>query len=91
MRVHALWYGGSNYSAPDGYNTRDWEAFASLAAARQAFESRADFDPYYPCVDRSADENAAQMHVYFAEEYHENGPDRIIRFGRRGGVIVERG
>ena len=81
MRVRALWYGGSNYATPDPWS-RDLESFGSLAEARRSFADRADRDPYYPCVDRESTE----MHVYFGSEYHENGPDRILSIGPRGGV-----
>lgn len=86
MKCLALWYGGSDYSAPDGHDPRDCEQFDSLKAVKRAFESRADHDPYRPCVD----EETTEFHVYFGREYHENGPDRIVRFGPRGGVRVER-
>jgi hypothetical protein len=83
MHVTCLWYGGSNYSAPDP--DRDLERFDTLNDAKAAFWRRADFDPQYPCVD----EDRCEMHVYLGE-YTGNGPDRIIKMGRRGGVIVER-
>lgn len=83
-RVKALWYGGSSYANPDP--ARDLENFGSLRQARHVFERRANFDPYYPCVDR----DLTEMHVFFGE-YTEDGPDRILRFGPRGGVRVERG
>lgn len=54
--------------------------------SQHSFASRADFDPYYPCVDSEQTE----MHVYIGTEYHENGPDRILTIGKRGGVKVER-
>lgn len=84
-KVVALWYGGCNYAAPNP--DRDLERFDSLKAAARAFEARADHDPFYPCVE----EEQTEMHVYFGTAYHENGPDRLIRFGRRGAVRVERG
>lgn len=85
MKCHGLWYGGSSYAPPDGHSKRDWEPFDSLKDAARTFAARADFDPRFPCVD----EEAAEMHVYFSEEYHEDGPDRIIKFGPRGGIKVE--
>ena len=84
MRVTALWYGGFNYAAPDP--DRDAERFDSLQDAARTFAARADFDPYYPCVD----EDSTEMHVYIGEGTHEDGPDRIIRLGKRGGVRIER-
>jgi hypothetical protein len=82
MRVQALWYGGSNYSNPDP--DRDLEPFDSIRAAVSAFDARFS-DRYYPCVE----EDQAEMHLYLGE-YSENGPDRIVRCGRRGGIKVER-
>lgn len=87
MKCIGLFYGGSNYAAPNGYDPRDCERFASLKEARDAFCRHVDWDPYYPCVD----EEVAEMHVYFGTAYHENGPDWIIRLGPNGGVGVERG
>ena len=84
MKCVGLWYGGSNYSAPDP--SRDLETFASLQDAKDTFWRRADFDPHYPCVD----EETAELHVYFGAEYNEDGPDRIVRMGPRGGVRAER-
>jgi hypothetical protein len=75
-----LWYGGSNYAAPDGHNKRDREYFGSIAEARRTLQAREDFDPYYPCVSESA------MHLYAGGEYHENGPDVVLTLGPRGGV-----
>lgn len=86
MQCIGLFYGGSNYAAPNGHDEQDIERFDSLKDAKDAFWRRVDFDPYYPCVD----EDTAEMAVYFGTEYHENGPDRVIRLGR-GGVKVERG
>lgn len=83
MKVKALWYGGVNYANPDP--DRDLESFGSIRAAVDTFAARADHDPYYPCVE----EDATEMHLYLGE-YSDNGPDRIVRFGRRGGVRVER-
>lgn len=86
MRCIGLWYGGANYAAPNGHDPRDVESFDSISHARRVFESRADHDPYRPCVE----DESTEMHVYLGTEYHENGPDRVIRFGPRGGVLVER-
>lgn len=84
-RCCGLWFGGSSYALPDP--SHDLEQFNSLKDAVSTFESRADHDHYYPCVDK----DTSEMHVYFGTTYHENGPDRIIRFGPKGGVKVERG
>jgi hypothetical protein len=84
MRCTALWYGGSSYSTPDP--DRDLEHYRSMRAAREVFEARYAGDGgYTPCVS-----DDTEMHIYFGG-YHENGPDRILRFGPRGGVILEHG
>ena len=85
MKVHALWYGGPNYAVP--YIPDDIEEFASITAAKRVFEHLASHtDRYYPCVE----ESQTEMHLYF-HEYTENGPDRILTIGPRGGVVMERG
>lgn len=82
MKVHCLWYGGCNYAAP---RLEDLETFDSLTQAKRVFDGRmTNASGQFPCVDESA-----EMHVYFGE-YTENGPDRIIKFGPRGGLVVER-
>lgn len=78
-RYIGLWYGGSNYANPDP--ERDGEPFESIAAAGRALQSRADFDPFCPCVDREG----CEMHIYRGE-YSENGPDVVLTLGPRGGV-----
>jgi len=84
MKVQALWFGGSNYALP---TQNDIEEFASITAAKRVFEHRAgNTDRYYPCVE----ESQTEMHLYF-HEYTENGPDRILTIGLRGGVVMERG
>jgi len=82
MRVTMLWHGGSNYAVP---TEDDGETFASLKDAKAAFWRRADFDPRFPCVENS------EAWIYFGGTVHDNGPDRILRIGTRGGVVVERG
>jgi hypothetical protein len=84
MKVQALWCGGSNYAAP---TQDDIEEFHSLKAAKDTFWRRAEnCDRSTPCVQQ----DQTEMHIYFGE-YSENGPDRIIRYGKRGGIVVERG
>ena len=85
MIVHALWYGGSSYAAPSP--PEDFERFDSLRTAVEEFRRRFEgHDSYYPCVEGS------EMLVFFGRD--EPGgdlyPDRILREGPRGGVVVER-
>ena len=82
MKVTAMWFGGSSYAVP---YPDDVEHFDSLRAAKDAFWSRADFDPYYPCVDKDTTEMWISFGVHESIEY----PDRIIKFGPRGGIVVE--
>ena len=83
MKVQALWCGGCNYAAP---TQDDIEDFRSLKAAKDAFWTRAEnWDRHTPCVEQ----DQTEMHIFFGE-YAENGPDRIIKYGKRGGIIVER-
>lgn len=81
MKVQCLWYGGSNYAIPQ---QSDIETFYSLKRAKEVFEHRAsNRDSYFPCVQDS------EMHIYF-HEYTENGPDRILKLGPRGGIVMEK-
>jgi len=74
-----LWHGGSSYAVP---TTEDGERFSSLKIAREVFASRADFDPYYPCVENP------EAWIFVGDEVGEY-PDRIMRLGKRGAVVVE--
>ena len=88
MKVTMFWHGGSNYACFDTHDPKDAEEFDSLSAAKRSFESRADFDPYYPCVESpeawifngSAESN-------LGAEY----PDYVLTLGPRGGVQCSRG
>lgn len=79
-RVTMLWYGGSSYAAP---TMDDGEVFRSFKSAKDAFWSRADFDPHYPCVE------SPEAHVFIGPEVTDY-PDYILTLGPRGGVRVER-
>jgi hypothetical protein len=95
MKVTMFWHGGPGYSVFDVHNPRDAEMFGSLADAKRAFASRV-WDNYYPCVEEAQPDDggpeawlflgASNKHPIIGHEY----PDRIMRFGRRGGVVVER-
>lgn len=98
--VYALWHGGYSYGLSDGWDGLEW--FPSLAAARRAHRDRYDSNGlrrvrfayverepewyYVPAVDASA-----EMLVWYwdprtsADPY----PDRLVRFGPRGGIIAE--
>jgi len=86
MKVWTLWYGGASYSAPSVYREEDIEEFDSIKSAKWAFEARAGYDPYYPCIDDSS-----EMHVFFKNPFNvKEYPDGIIYLGPRGGTIWER-
>ena len=93
MIVTMFWHGGSSYAAPDTSDPRDAEQFASLADARRAFRARLS-DPYYPCVsDNAPEDGGPEAWIVFGRKCDALGtdyPDRIMRFGLRGGVVVER-
>ncbi len=79
----ALWYGGSNYAAPDPDRSADREYYGSIAHAGEVLKRRADnADGDTPC----ADEGGPEMHLYRGGLYDENGPDVILQLGPRGGV-----
>ncbi len=85
MKVYGLWYGGSNYSVPDV--ERDTEEFDSIAEAKRTFSRRYDnYDiPATPCVG-----DDSEMHLFFSDPREESDPypDKVLRFGPRGGVRV---
>jgi hypothetical protein len=78
-----LWYGGSNYAAPNGHDPRDCEHFDSIASAARTLQDRIDnYDRRTPCVD----DDTSEMHLYKGDEYHEDGPDVVLTIGPRGGI-----
>ena len=85
LKVYAVWYGGPSYSAP--YVQDHTEEFDSIQEAKDTFWRRADFDPYYPCVEDS------EMQLFFYDPRDNTVdpyPDRILTMGPRGGVRMER-
>lgn len=88
MICYGLWYGGSSYAAPNQFNREDIDKFGSLQSAKSVFESRADHDPFRPCVEN----DETEMQIFFSDPFEipDIYPDRIIKFGPRGGTIIER-
>ena len=85
-KVTWLWHGGSSYSVP---GPEDAETFPSLKAAKEAFWRRACLDLYYPCVtDDVPEDGGPEAWVFYGTEAGDY-PDKIMRFGPRGGVRVE--
>jgi hypothetical protein len=101
MRVWALWHGGSSYGAP--YVSDHLEAFGSITAARGAFVDRHDTgtwlqqtfnyvhqDPctvYAPGVD---DDTEMWLWLYDPSDTPDPYPWKILRYGARGGVRLDR-
>lgn len=78
-KYFGLWYGGSNYAAPDP--ACDGELFDSIRHAGRVLQARDDNDQGdTPCSERG------EIHLYRGGEYHENGPDVVLTLGPRGGV-----
>lgn len=86
MKVYGLWYGGSSYGSPSV--KRDTEEFDSIKEAKDAFQRRYDNDDYpaTPCVSDSS-----EMHLFFSDprDMSDPYPDRVLKFGPRGGVLLE--
>lgn len=95
MKVWMLWHGGASYAA--GTVADDIEEFDSLKDAKHSFDRRADsWNTYYPMVEREPEEEGGQSaYVFFYDPNDEsNGPgdpypDRILRYGPRGGLHCE--
>lgn len=93
MKVTMFWHGGSSYACFDTHSKRDAEQYNSLKDAISAFAGRSNGqDSYYPCVSEDSPENGGPEAWVFigANVIGADYPDRILRFGRRGGVICER-
>lgn len=94
MKCTMFWNGGSSYACFDTSDPKDAEVFDSLEQAKQAFAARTD-DSYYPCVDECEPEDGGpEAWIFFGDSHPVLGgdyPDRVMRFGPRGGVVVERG
>lgn len=90
MRCFMLWHGGASYAVPE---TDDAEQFDSLAELCRAFERRSwSSETYYPCVSNEPpEEGGPQGHVYLRDPrtVADPYPDRIVRFGPRGGLRLE--
>jgi hypothetical protein len=85
MKVYGLFYGGSNYSAG---SVEDVEEFDSIKEAKDTLWRRSDFDPMFPCVDDAQ----AEIQLFFTDprDRRDPYPDRILKLGKRGGIISER-
>ena len=90
MKVFAMWYGGCGYSTPNQHDRRDVEAFESIEAAVECFDDRYHNrrHPDTPCVDQATTE----MWLFIGYDPYEDGdcyPDRIVKYGPKGGIRVE--
>ena len=85
MKCYGLWYGGSSYAAPSV--RRDTEEFDSIQEAKQTMERRYDNDDRStPCV---TDESEMQLFFSDPRKMDDPYPDRVLKFGPRGGVRME--
>lgn len=95
MRVTMYWYGGISYAVPNLHCPDDAEVFHSIKDAKRSFASRL-WDSYYPCVtDNSPEDGGPEAWLFIGGKPSEHPltgdyPDRIMRFGKRGAVLVER-
>lgn len=80
-RYVGVWYGGSNYAAPDP--DRDLEPFDSIRQAGRVLQARdGNDDGTTPCSERG------EIHLY-RRAYHDQGPDVVLTLGPRGGIRRE--
>ena len=86
MKCWGLWYGGNSYVSP---TFEDMEEFNSIQHAKNVVEGRYEGDDgsgmRTPAVDDSS-----EMHLYLTapDKLNDTYPDKIIKFGPRGGIIV---
>ena len=92
MKVTMFWHGGSSYSGFDVHNEDDASVFPSIKAAIDKFAGCVG-DPYTPGVSDCAPEDGGpEAWLFFGKDHPVIGqeyPDRILKFGPRGGVIME--
>lgn len=99
MIVFATWNGGSSYS-PSSI-PEDVERFDSIGDAKYEFWARYNLSVSRPFeyvnrdsenVEVPAVSEDSEMWLYFGDPSEERDPypDRIVKFGPRGGVRVER-
>ena len=87
MKCYAQFYYGSGYATPEA---DDYEQFASISDVGEALYSRADQDPFYPCVEQS--ETSALVFLGEPDGMFpcDTDPDYRITIGPRGGIRRER-
>jgi hypothetical protein len=92
MIVTMFYHGGSSYATFDTHNLDDAERYSGLKAAKEAFRSRTS-DRRYPCVtEDSPEDGGPSAWIFYGEPEKIRGdyPDLTLKFGPRGGVVVER-
>jgi len=83
--VYGMWHGGPNYAVP---SVEDTEQFDSIEAVKRALtDRRENRDGRTPVVT-----DESEFHVWFEDPRGslDPYPDRLVRFGPRGAVRVER-
>ena len=92
MRCTMFWHGGSSYAMFDTNEAGDAVVCNSIAEAKDRFAGYVG-DSYTPCVsDCPPDEGGPEAWLFFGKDHPVLGgdyPDRILKFGPRGGVIME--
>jgi hypothetical protein len=102
MKVFGLWHGGASYVTGDP--SKYVELFESIDHARQALRDRREEGHWRHCLFQYADgrvernlcpsvDQTSEIRIYMRDPRLEDTysePDRIIRFGPRGGVILNR-
>jgi hypothetical protein len=103
VKVFAMWAGGASYASPSIPD--DVETFDSIDAAKAEFDNRCGgyasfryangttYDTRTPAVSREpSDKGGPWMHVwhYDPREERDPYPDRLMEFGVKGGIKVER-
>ena len=88
MKVYGLWHGGASY-AVGAYS--DIEPFDSLADAKRTLVARyMNYEqPATPCVEK--DETSIWIFEAMPDDNGDLYPDRVLSFGPRGGIKMERG
>jgi hypothetical protein len=84
------WWGFSAILPSNRERNLDHEK--SLDVLVKSFDRRR-LDSYYPCVsDETPEDGGPEGHLFFQDptEHADLYPDRIVRYGPRGGLVVER-
>lgn len=83
-----FFHGGSSYAPFDTSDPRDAESFDTIGEAVAEFRYRADGrDSRFPCVENP--KAWLLLNVTAKEALGVDYPDRVLRVGARGGIVME--